>query len=165
MTDRVCQHAATRVLIDNAQELIQHTENKILYSRESGHICRVLAMEMLQGAPLTDLAAIQRVTAANPVDAEQTLINALNVWFGSVVMCRTFHAGVVILPSRLSSSNFTHTHAHARTCTCIHAEQIKPGRVASRHMLQWHCIQYISHGSYTAQILSVVYHMRLCPSG
>lgn len=53
---------------------------------------RVLVMEMLHGAPLTDLAAIRRVTAANPVDAEQTLINALNVWFGSVVMCRTFHA-------------------------------------------------------------------------
>lgn len=60
-------------------------------------------MEMLQGAPLTDLAAIQRVTAANPVDAEQTLINALNVWFGSVVMCRTFHAGVVILLGLMQS--------------------------------------------------------------
>mmetsp|Transcript_18644 Transcript_18644/g.56337 ORF Transcript_18644/g.56337 Transcript_18644/m.56337 type:complete len:542 (+) Transcript_18644:141-1766(+) len=53
---------------------------------------RVLVMERLEGAPLTDLAAIRRVTAANPVDAEQTLINALNVWFGSVVLCRTFHA-------------------------------------------------------------------------
>jgi aarF domain-containing kinase len=52
---------------------------------------RVLVMEYLEGTQLTDLAAIKSVTA---VDPEQVLINALNVWFGSVVdvRCSTFHA-------------------------------------------------------------------------
>jgi aarF domain-containing kinase len=52
---------------------------------------RVLVMERLRGAPLTDLAAVRRVTRADP---EAVLINALNVWFGSVVGAETFHADV-----------------------------------------------------------------------
>lgn len=52
---------------------------------------RVLVMERLEGVQLTDLAAIRGVTTADP---EQVLINALNVWFGSVVdtHCASFHA-------------------------------------------------------------------------
>lgn len=53
--------------------------------------CRVLTMERLHGAPLTDLAAIRRVTAQDP---ERILINALNTWFGSVLACPSFHADV-----------------------------------------------------------------------
>jgi hypothetical protein len=49
----------------------------------------MLVMERLRGVPLTDLAAIRRVTSADP---EGVLINALNVWFGSVLACETFHA-------------------------------------------------------------------------
>ena len=48
-------------------------------------------MERLYGAPLTDLDAVKRTTSRNP---EQVLINALNVWSGSVIACRTFHADV-----------------------------------------------------------------------
>ena len=46
-------------------------------------------MEQLRGVPLTDLAAIRRVT---DVDPESVLVNALNTWFGSVLACETFHA-------------------------------------------------------------------------
>lgn len=48
-------------------------------------------MERLHGVPLTDLAAITSITSADP---EQTLITALNTWFGSVLGCETFHADV-----------------------------------------------------------------------
>ena len=46
-------------------------------------------MERLRGVPLTDLAAIRRVTDEDP---ESVLVNALNTWFGSVLACETFHA-------------------------------------------------------------------------
>ncbi|KAL0022009.1 hypothetical protein WJX77_005860 [Trebouxia sp. C0004] len=52
---------------------------------------RLLTMERLHGVPLTDLAAIRSITSADP---EQTLITALNTWFGSVLGCETFHADV-----------------------------------------------------------------------
>ena len=50
---------------------------------------RMLVMERLRGAPLTDLAAIRGITRADP---EQVLVNALNAWFGSVLAAETFHA-------------------------------------------------------------------------
>ncbi|GAB4822495.1 hypothetical protein N2152v2_009541 [Parachlorella kessleri] len=52
---------------------------------------RVLVMDRLRGVPLTDLSAISSITGVQP---ELVLINALNVWFGSVVGCPTFHADV-----------------------------------------------------------------------
>ncbi|KAI5057656.1 hypothetical protein GOP47_0027671 [Adiantum capillus-veneris] len=51
---------------------------------------RVLTMERLYGVPLTDLNAISSLVA-NP---EATLITALNVWFGSLLACESFHADV-----------------------------------------------------------------------
>ena len=48
-------------------------------------------MDRLHGVPLTDLAAIRSMSSADP---EQTLITALNTWFGSVLGCETFHADV-----------------------------------------------------------------------
>lgn len=49
---------------------------------------RVLTMERLWGAPLTDLDALQRITP----HPEEALLGALNTWFGSLMDCRTFHA-------------------------------------------------------------------------
>ncbi|EFJ36502.1 hypothetical protein SELMODRAFT_165641 [Selaginella moellendorffii] len=51
---------------------------------------RVLTMERLYGVPLTDLKSISSIVP-NP---EATLITALNVWFGSLLGCETFHADV-----------------------------------------------------------------------
>ncbi|KAF6143020.1 hypothetical protein GIB67_041088 [Kingdonia uniflora] len=51
---------------------------------------RVLTMERLYGVPLTDLDSISSLVS-NP---ETSLITALNVWFGSLLACETFHADV-----------------------------------------------------------------------
>lgn len=48
-------------------------------------------MEKLEGAALIDLESIRNITNRNP---ETVLINALNTWFGSLVMAETFHADV-----------------------------------------------------------------------
>ncbi|KAH6826592.1 Protein kinase superfamily protein [Perilla frutescens var. hirtella] len=51
---------------------------------------RILTMERLYGVPLTDLNSINSLVP-NP---EASLITALNVWFGSLLACETFHADV-----------------------------------------------------------------------
>ncbi|XP_020584401.1 uncharacterized aarF domain-containing protein kinase At5g05200, chloroplastic [Phalaenopsis equestris] len=51
---------------------------------------RVLTMERLYGVPITDLDSINSLVP----DPETSLITALNVWFGSLIACETFHADV-----------------------------------------------------------------------
>ncbi|RAL51336.1 hypothetical protein DM860_010838 [Cuscuta australis] len=51
---------------------------------------RILTMERLYGVPLTDLDSINSLVP-NP---EASLITALNVWFGSLLACESFHADV-----------------------------------------------------------------------
>ncbi|URD99090.1 ABC1 family [Musa troglodytarum] len=51
---------------------------------------RVLTMERLYGVPLTDLDSIRSLVP----DPEITLVTALNVWFGSLIACDSFHADV-----------------------------------------------------------------------
>ncbi|KAL4190006.1 hypothetical protein AMTRI_Chr08g168350 [Amborella trichopoda] len=51
---------------------------------------RVLTMERLYGVPLTDLKSIRSLVPS----PEASLITALNVWFGSLLACETFHADV-----------------------------------------------------------------------
>uniref|UniRef100_A0A7N1A0C7 ABC1 atypical kinase-like domain-containing protein n=2 Tax=Kalanchoe fedtschenkoi TaxID=63787 RepID=A0A7N1A0C7_KALFE len=51
---------------------------------------RVLTMERLYGVPITDLNSISSFVS----DPETSLITALNVWFGSLLACETFHADV-----------------------------------------------------------------------
>lgn len=51
---------------------------------------RILTMERLYGVPLTDLDSINSLVPS----PETSLITALNVWFGSLIACETFHADV-----------------------------------------------------------------------
>ncbi|XP_023535612.1 uncharacterized aarF domain-containing protein kinase At5g05200, chloroplastic [Cucurbita pepo subsp. pepo] len=51
---------------------------------------RVLTMQRLYGVPLTDLESISSLVPS----PEASLITALNVWFGSLLACETFHADV-----------------------------------------------------------------------
>ncbi|KAI7749307.1 hypothetical protein M8C21_023642 [Ambrosia artemisiifolia] len=51
---------------------------------------KVLTMERLYGVPLTDLDSISSLVSS----PETSLITALNVWFGSLLACETFHADV-----------------------------------------------------------------------
>ncbi|CAI9091904.1 OLC1v1027015C1 [Oldenlandia corymbosa var. corymbosa] len=65
----------------------QATAPKV-YRQYSGK--RVLTMERLYGVPLTDLDSINSLVP----DPESSLITALNVWFGSLLACESFHADV-----------------------------------------------------------------------
>ncbi|KAI5670359.1 hypothetical protein M9H77_10723 [Catharanthus roseus] len=51
---------------------------------------RILTMERLYGVPLTDLDSINSLVPS----PETSLITALNVWFGSLLACESFHADV-----------------------------------------------------------------------
>ncbi|KAL2897949.1 hypothetical protein RDABS01_039731, partial [Bienertia sinuspersici] len=51
---------------------------------------QVLTMERLYGVPLTDLDSINSMVPS----PEISLITALNVWFGSLLACESFHADV-----------------------------------------------------------------------
>ena len=52
---------------------------------------KVMVMERLRGAPLIDLDAIRQTSRGDP---EMVLVNALNVWLGSLLGAETFHADV-----------------------------------------------------------------------
>lgn len=49
---------------------------------------RILTMERLYGVPLTDFEVVKKV--AN--DPSQVLVTAMNTWFGSLMLCKSFHA-------------------------------------------------------------------------
>ena len=49
---------------------------------------RVLTMQRLYGVPLTDFETVQKVAK----DPSQVLITAMNTWFGSLMLCKSFHA-------------------------------------------------------------------------
>ena len=53
---------------------------------------RVLVMERLYGVPLTHPDVIKQATGGR--DPQQILINAMNVWFGSILRASSFHADV-----------------------------------------------------------------------
>ena len=76
-------------------------------------------MERLHGVPLTDLAAIRSMTSADP---EQTLITALNTWFGSVLGCETFHADVHAGATRPASVSVD-SAIHMLACLHSHMQQ------------------------------------------
>lgn len=80
--------AAFRRYLDDA-DLNSIAKAPYVYAQFSGE--RVMTMEYFKGAALTDLDAIEKVSRGDP---EATLVNALNVWFGSVLACESFHADV-----------------------------------------------------------------------
>ncbi len=49
---------------------------------------RVLTMQRLYGVPLTDFEVVKKVAK----DPSQVLITAMNTWFGSLMLCKSFHA-------------------------------------------------------------------------
>ena len=79
---------AFRRYLDDA-DLNSIAKAPYVYAQFSGE--RVMTMEYFKGVALTDLDAIEKVSRGDP---EATLVNALNVWFGSVLACESFHADV-----------------------------------------------------------------------
>ncbi|WP_202741681.1 ABC1 kinase family protein [Acinetobacter calcoaceticus] len=49
---------------------------------------RVLTMQRLYGVSLTDFSVVKQYTK----DPSQVLITAMNTWFGSLMLCKSFHA-------------------------------------------------------------------------
>ncbi|HAV5778953.1 ABC1 kinase family protein [Acinetobacter baumannii] len=49
---------------------------------------RVLTMQRLYGVPLTDFSMVKQYAK----DPSQVLITAMNTWFGSLMLCKSFHA-------------------------------------------------------------------------
>ena len=49
---------------------------------------RILTMERLYGVPLTDFEVVKKVAK----DPSQVLVTAMNTWFGSLMLCKSFHA-------------------------------------------------------------------------
>ena len=49
---------------------------------------RILTMQRLYGVPLTDFDVVKKVSK----DPSQVLVTAMNTWFGSLMMCESFHA-------------------------------------------------------------------------
>ncbi|MDC5471579.1 AarF/UbiB family protein [Acinetobacter baumannii] len=49
---------------------------------------RVLTMQRLYGVPLTDFSVVKKYAK----DPSQVLITAMNTWFGSLMLCKSFHA-------------------------------------------------------------------------
>ncbi|WP_417651461.1 ABC1 kinase family protein [Acinetobacter baumannii] len=49
---------------------------------------RVLTMQRLYGVPLTDFSVVKQYAK----DPSQILITAMNTWFGSLMLCKSFHA-------------------------------------------------------------------------
>ncbi|CAO2820778.1 unnamed protein product [Amaranthus hypochondriacus] len=78
---------AFRRYVDTMGLSRQATAPKVYYHCSTK---RVLTMERFYGVPLTDLDSINSLVP-NP---ETSLITALNVWFGSLLACESFHADV-----------------------------------------------------------------------
>ena len=49
---------------------------------------RILTMQRLYGVPLTDFEVVKKVAK----DPSQVLVTAMNTWFGSLMLCKSFHA-------------------------------------------------------------------------
>ncbi|ENV48162.1 hypothetical protein P255_01041 [Acinetobacter brisouii CIP 110357] len=77
--------------IDDFVEYLNVTQNRAATAPKVYHqysTRRVLTMQRLYGVPLTDFDVVKHYAK----DPSQVLITAMNTWFGSLMMCKSFHA-------------------------------------------------------------------------
>ncbi|MDY6531393.1 ABC1 kinase family protein [Acinetobacter faecalis] len=77
--------------IDDFSQYLELTQNKTVTAPKVYHLYstrRVLTMQRFFGVPLTDFNVVKKVSK----DPSQVLITAMNTWFGSLMMCNSFHA-------------------------------------------------------------------------
>lgn len=77
--------------LEDFKQYLQVSQNTIATAPKVYHqhsTRRVLTMERLYGVPLTDLDVVKKYAK----DPSQVLIGAMNTWFGSLMMCPSFHA-------------------------------------------------------------------------
>ncbi|SPL69338.1 ABC1 kinase family protein [Acinetobacter stercoris] len=77
--------------LEDFREYLQLTNNQAATAPRVYHqysTRRVLTMQRLYGVPLTDFEIVKQYSK----DPSQVLITAMNTWFGSLMMCNSFHA-------------------------------------------------------------------------
>ncbi|AOA58585.1 ABC1 kinase family protein [Acinetobacter larvae] len=77
--------------IDDFRDYLNATQNQVATAPRVYHqfsTRRVLTMQRLYGVPLTDFDVVRDVAK----DPSQVLIAAMNTWFGSLMLCQSFHA-------------------------------------------------------------------------
>ncbi|TCM61432.1 putative unusual protein kinase regulating ubiquinone biosynthesis (AarF/ABC1/UbiB family) [Acinetobacter calcoaceticus] len=77
--------------IDDFVEYLRATDNQAATAPKVYHqysTRRVLTMQRLYGVPLVDFDVVKQ----HAKDPSQVLISAMNTWFGSLMMCNSFHA-------------------------------------------------------------------------
>lgn len=77
--------------LEDFREYLQLTNNQAATAPRVYHqysTRRVLTMQRLYGVPLTDFEIVKQYSK----DPSQVLISAMNTWFGSLMMCNSFHA-------------------------------------------------------------------------
>lgn len=77
--------------IEDFHQFLTFSQNKaatapIVYHQASTK--RVLTMQRLYGVPLTDIDVVKQ----HSNDPAQVLISAMNTWFASLMLCKSFHA-------------------------------------------------------------------------
>ncbi|PNW17464.1 ABC1 kinase family protein [Acinetobacter sp. AKBS16] len=77
--------------IDDFVEYLNISQNKAATAPKVYHqfsTRRVLTMQRLYGVSLTDFSVVKEYAK----DPSQVLITAMNTWFGSLMLCKSFHA-------------------------------------------------------------------------
>ncbi|OCY53582.1 ABC1 kinase family protein [Acinetobacter pittii] len=77
--------------LDDFVEYLNISQNKAATAPEVYHqfsTRRVLTMQRLYGVSLTDFSVVKQYAK----DPSQVLITAMNTWFGSLMLCKSFHA-------------------------------------------------------------------------
>ncbi|KAA8735660.1 AarF/ABC1/UbiB kinase family protein [Acinetobacter qingfengensis] len=98
ITDEIRRRMVREVdFIEEAQNLedfvqyLQASQNQYATAPKVYHqysTRRVLTMQRLYGVPLTDFDVVKKYSK----DPSQVLITTMNTWFGSLMMCKSFHA-------------------------------------------------------------------------
>lgn len=77
--------------LDDFVEYLNISQNQAVTAPKVYHqfsTRRVLTMQRLYGVPLTDFSVVKQYAK----DPSQVLITAMNTWFGSLMLCKSFHA-------------------------------------------------------------------------
>ena len=77
--------------LDDFVEYLQVSKNTAATAPKVYHqysTRRILTMQRLYGVPLTDFEVVKKVAK----DPSQVLVTAMNTWFGSLMLCKSFHA-------------------------------------------------------------------------
>ncbi|MBD2850689.1 AarF/ABC1/UbiB kinase family protein [Acinetobacter baumannii] len=77
--------------LDDFVEYLNISQNKAAIAPKVYHqfsTRRVLTMQRLYGVSLTDFSVVKQYAK----DPSQVLITAMNTWFGSLMLCKSFHA-------------------------------------------------------------------------